>query len=1136
MKIKVNAGKLLGEQAKIPVADPGANPEASSNKVAVAQAVRNLKSLTKGFTEDGEAKKLDPVATGLALSLLTDSHLTKLTKAAQGSYQEYAKAVNALVYGEMQKNLDLLLAELVDAGIFGAGGLGAKILSSLGIPAKLKSLLTGLSSILNAKIFIALGLWLVIPATYSMENLEDITASDLDLVLLELYPIMKELKPKTGEDLMRAIKQYDPNIAIEGRGLSDAELMYYALYGGAPFDTVTGELYNYFLGSGPDVEQWGQGKTNKELVNDILRRRFSKSVIRGLKLKPSQNLEELYNEYGRIYDIRHPGEGNRRFSFKSSDEIRMGGGGNTSIPGIAYDPRSQKEKDFLMRTGGDEETSIYLDDKKTDVYYHDLIDQLREKGYTAESKFLADKLPKKGFRKYPGGQSTFKENLNKDQNMTLENSYKYKLSVSNLNAGLLQEVLLNRATIQALKSALSGVKGVKGWKRLVKARGINDVLKNGIKLSEKLRADLGGLETQDLWKQLRLLNRQLEDDLRIVVNHYFSAQKQGKAVEINGKPVTGPVMLEADVVVPAVDDQGRTVKLYIGIDEKGIFEMGLSSAGRKAVKDHPRSSAAPSEAGPTGPQGPTGPTGPQGPTGPTGPQGPTPTSGEVADPANWEAAATGVLRYNDPGGKYIGFLSADELEKAVAPRRGIKQIAGFFQRRLLKAFRIATKHALEIGNYVGGEGFIPLYIDGKPVLMVDTQGKVVDIFGFNTSGRLTQASKTKATQNFDADRFGGEIRSGNWQAELNKILDDLEEAYGKGGEKIGVVTRRMSDLAANTFFFTPRFFKESPRAKVAFWISEALLTAPIKFVIEAPLLFLARETGMLKRSQVMNLTAVSSALTLTSAMLFWGMKTAGSFAKNRQDGDYEKRIKNLADTAEKIKQRKEQGKSTKALEKRYKRQEQALIQTVENAYESTGNAPPSMNNAGEAMENWGKWRNWYLQLLEGYAKAGGGGGFRLSSLAKGSEKAISDALLPAAAEEPLDLSKSPLQNAYEGLLKGKIWFGVEDPTLADQIEAAADLVKRGYTGGRKAASKAVERFTKETGIGGRGTQQQGKVEPGVLDQSQDSRPKFGGGGFVVKESAIKQSSSKLTGDFIIKSIKTRPPVMKVKLSENKNED
>ena len=193
MRIKINSIESLLEQ--------GTKAKDDYDTRAMKSAKLSIEFL-KSSSVDG--KKIGPEKIALTLSTITDSDLRRLVRAASKNINKYSSAVQKSVggmytkYNEVINGLDIALAG-VDVAALAA--VGAGVTGKIGAVA---TVLTGWP------VAIALGIPAAIGGWYASKKLDEMDEGQIEVVLMDLYPLMKNAQPHNVKELAEILKKADP--------------------------------------------------------------------------------------------------------------------------------------------------------------------------------------------------------------------------------------------------------------------------------------------------------------------------------------------------------------------------------------------------------------------------------------------------------------------------------------------------------------------------------------------------------------------------------------------------------------------------------------------------------------------------------------------------------------------------------------------------------------------------------------------------------------------------------------------------------------------------------------------------------------------------------------------------------------
>ena len=169
------------------------------------KALKSAKqSLSFLKTSSVDGKKIGEPKIALTLSIISESDLDKLVAAASKDINKYSSAVQAVsggmygTYNELINGLDIALAG-ADVAAMGAVGLG--------VGGKAGAVAATLTS---WPVALALGIPAAIGGWYAGKKLDQMDEGQIEVVLMDLYPLMRNAKPKNREELSKILKKADP--------------------------------------------------------------------------------------------------------------------------------------------------------------------------------------------------------------------------------------------------------------------------------------------------------------------------------------------------------------------------------------------------------------------------------------------------------------------------------------------------------------------------------------------------------------------------------------------------------------------------------------------------------------------------------------------------------------------------------------------------------------------------------------------------------------------------------------------------------------------------------------------------------------------------------------------------------------
>lgn len=507
-------------------------------KEAGKKAFEEFKTID--FVQTAENKGHSAVSVFLVLSILKEDDLEILFRASYDE-KDYRKAALKVYRSYMRKNLAILDADILDMKVaagLGYGTIMAKYVAGIGAAAGDAGILgvgtaatAGLATAGTLSSLVGVPLiWFMLKAEEELENIHD---NDLLLVLFSIRELINETHPTTSEDLLKALKEYAPTGEFyEGAEWPDAKLLFHALMNTKPQDTITGSIYDYFFGAGPEGQQAGEGYKNKDIVKAIIYRQ---------------------SEYGKST----PKLIKKYFADKKAGK---------SPPKPEQMSLINLYRDFnsIVSRGSESDST------------EDLVDILNRQGYKDESVLVLNALKSEKFpRRTPSGNPpissvSIREETNKTKEKKSKNIMKIKLKYSELESQALNEISIRNV----MRIVRPGGKLLShGWRAMRQAKKfVDNAAAKGFFLSAALRkgASLVGNSSQDIWNRILLDNAVLKDDLADFIADYTSAVKAGDQ--------TWPVIGKIDDI--KIGDGDRQT-LYIGIDEQGVFSIGASGKGKK---------------------------------------------------------------------------------------------------------------------------------------------------------------------------------------------------------------------------------------------------------------------------------------------------------------------------------------------------------------------------------------------------------------------------------------------------------------------------------------------------------------------------------------------------------------------------
>jgi|10_taG_2_1085330.scaffolds.fasta_scaffold19213_2 hypothetical protein len=168
----------------------------------VLKSARQSLSFLKTSSVDG--KKIGEPKIALTLSIISESDLDKLVAAASKDINKYSSAVQAVssgmygTYNELINGLDIALAG-VDVAAMGA--------VSFGVGGKIGAVAATLTSL---PVALTLGVGAAIGGWYAGKKLDKMNEGQIEVVLMDLYHLMRNAKPKSRDELAKILKKADP--------------------------------------------------------------------------------------------------------------------------------------------------------------------------------------------------------------------------------------------------------------------------------------------------------------------------------------------------------------------------------------------------------------------------------------------------------------------------------------------------------------------------------------------------------------------------------------------------------------------------------------------------------------------------------------------------------------------------------------------------------------------------------------------------------------------------------------------------------------------------------------------------------------------------------------------------------------